>query len=60
MHSIWFGNIKFVVTMMLSPLWICLWIQVSAIVMWYRQNKTAALRMFRLGSIVMVLGGLTG
>jgi uncharacterized SAM-binding protein YcdF (DUF218 family) len=60
MHSIWFENIKFVVAMMLSPLWICLWIQVSAIVMWYRQNKTAALRMFRLGSIVMVLGGLAG
>jgi uncharacterized SAM-binding protein YcdF (DUF218 family) len=60
MDSDLFDAFKYLVATSLSPLLISLFLQAFAIILWWREKQTAALRTFACGWIILILGSLSG
>lgn len=60
MDNVLFDNFKYIIATMLSPLWITLLIQGLAILLWCRGKSPAALKVFLISFLFLLLGSLSG
>lgn len=60
MDSDLFDAFKYLVSTLLSPLWIALLIQLLALGFWWKKRPTAALRTFAIAFVLLLLGSLSG